>query len=140
LLTLVWVCAVVGIACKWLVPAPVYGVTVGLYVAMGWIGILPVVQLVRAIGYRGMLWAVAGGVLYTAGGVCDAVKWPVVYPGVFGAHEMLHVLDMGGTLAHVVFIIRYVLPIRRPLAAGVEVPVPVSPQLPTPAVVAVPAE
>lgn len=112
LLSLIWGMAAIGIACKWLLPAPIYSVTVGLYIAMGWVGVIPVVQVIRAIGVRGMAWAVLGGLLYTAGGIADAMRWPVIYPGVVGAHEVLHVLDMGGTLSHIVLIIRYVLPFQ----------------------------
>jgi hemolysin III len=85
---------------------------VGLYVGMGWVGIFSALPLVRAIGVRPMGLALVGGILYTLGGICDAVQWPVLAPGFFGSHEMLHVLDMGGTLAHVAFIIRYILPFR----------------------------
>jgi hemolysin III len=124
LLGLVWGLALVGIACKWLLPIPVYSITVGLYLALGYIGVIPMVQLVRAVGLRGMAWGVAGGLLYSVGAVFDVVGWPVFYPGVFGTHEVEHVLDMGGTLIHVVFIVRYVLPFRGPVpvAAVVEGP------------------
>ncbi len=113
MLALVWGVAVVGIACKWLLAAPPYPVTVGVYIAMGWIGIIPLYHLVRAVGVRAMALGLLGGILYTAGGVCDAVRWPVLIPGVVGWHEVLHIFDMGGTLAHVFFVVRYVLPFQR---------------------------
>jgi channel protein (hemolysin III family) len=31
-------------------------------------------------------------------------------PGVVGSHELLHVCDMGGTLTHFAFVMRYVVP------------------------------
>jgi hemolysin III len=112
LLGLVWGLAATGIACKWLLPWPPYWLGVGLYVGMGWVGVFPAYPLIRAVGLRGMGCALAGGILYTAGGICDAVQWPVLYPGVVGSHEVLHLLDMGGTLTHVVFIVHYILPFR----------------------------
>jgi hemolysin III len=112
LLSLVWALAAAGIASKWLLPWPPYWLTVGLYVGMGWVGVFAVQPLVRAVGLRGMGLAMVGGLLYTAGGICDAVQWPVLYPGVVGSHEVLHVLDMGGTFTHVVFVFRYILPFR----------------------------
>jgi hemolysin III len=112
-LVLIWSLAAVGVACKWLLPWPPYGVTVGLYVAMGWVSLVAIVPLVGAVGLRGMALALAGGLLYMAGGVCDVCSWPVLFPGVVGPHEVVHVLDMGGTLTHVCFIARYVLPFRR---------------------------
>jgi hemolysin III len=112
MLALVWGLAAVGIACKWLLTAPPYGVTVGIYIGMGWTGLLPLYYLVKAVGWRAMGIGLLGGVLYTAGGVFDAIRWPVIIPGVIGWHEVLHVLDMGGTLAHVFFIFRYVIPFQ----------------------------
>jgi hemolysin III len=113
LLAMVWSLAGVGIACKWLFAAPPYPVTAGLYVALGWVGLIPVYSLIRAVGLRGMAWGLFGGLLYTAGAVCDVVEWPVLLPGVIGHHEVLHVFDMGGTLVHVFFLVRYVIPFRR---------------------------
>jgi hemolysin III len=74
------------------------------------VGLLPVGELIRAVGWKAMAVGLVGGVLYTAGGILDALEWPVIIPGVFGWHETLHVLDMGGTLVHVYFVFRYVLP------------------------------
>src|SRR6516225_9838355 len=69
LLSLVWGLAAVGIAAKWLLPWPPYELTVALYIAMGWIVLIPIWQLIRAVGVHGMLWALLGGLLYTFGGV-----------------------------------------------------------------------
>ena len=113
LLSLVWASATLGIAAKWLLPWPPYWLTVSLYIAMGWIGLLPVWQLIRTVGVHATLWGLLGGLCYTFGAVCDAVGWPVLLPGVIGYHEVLHLADMGGTLAHLFFIVRYVVPFRR---------------------------
>jgi hemolysin III len=113
LLILLWSLAAVGIACKWLVPWPPHTLTVALYVAVGWIGLLPVYQMTRAVGPRGMCWGLLGGLLYTLGAACEAADWPVLIPGVLAGHEMLHLCDMGATLTHVFFVVRFVLPFRR---------------------------
>lgn len=114
LLALVWGMAGAGILAKWLLPWPPYSLTVSFYIAMGWTGLLPIRQLIRAVGVVGMLWGLLGGMLYTFGGVCDAAKWPILLPGIIGYHEVLHLADMGGTLVHVFFVVRYVLPFQPP--------------------------
>src|SRR5262249_46044534 len=116
MLGLMWGLAALGIAARWLLEAPPYPVTVGLYVALGWIGLPPLFRLVRAVGTRALGWCLLRGVRSTLGGLCDALDWPVLLPHWFGPHETLHVLDMGATLAHVQFIVRYILPYR-PAAA-----------------------
>ena len=113
MLGLVWGLAAVGIACKWLITAPPYVVTVGLYLAIGWVGLIPGRSLFRAVGMRGIVCGLLGGFFYTVGAVCDACQWPVLYPGLIRSHEVLHLCDMLGTFAHVVFVIRFVLPYRR---------------------------
>lgn len=113
LLSLVWGLAGVGILAKWLLPWPPYELTVALYIAMGWISLLPIVPLIRAVGVQAMLWGLLGGAFYTFGAVCDAAKWPVLMPGIIGYHEVMHLADMGGTLVHVFFVVRYVLPFQR---------------------------
>jgi hemolysin III len=118
LLVLLWGLALVGIGCKWLLPWPPYQLTVALYVGMGWIGLVPAWALVRAVGVRAMVLGLAGGLSYTLGAVCEALSWPTPWPGVFGYHEILHVSDMLGTLAHVVFVMRYVLPYPLPGASS----------------------
>jgi hemolysin III len=113
LLAMIWSVAAVGIACKWLFSPPPPPVTVGLYVAMGWTGLIPAYQLVKAVGIRGTAWGLLGGVLYTTGAVCEAVHWPDLWPRVIGYHEVFHVFDMGATSVHVFFMFRYILPFQR---------------------------
>ena len=112
MLSLMWGLAGAGVLCKWLLPAPPYSLTVALYVGMGWLGLIPAYALARVVGLRGLSWVFLSGVLYTAGALCDWASWPVLLPGVVGSHELLHVCDMGGTLLHVLFVVRYVLPFR----------------------------
>jgi hemolysin III len=113
LLTMMWGLAVIGITCKWLFSEPPHPVTVGMYVAMGWTGLIPIYQLIRAIGLQGMAWGLCGGILYTVGGVCEATRWPTILPHVIGYHEVFHMLDMGATVVHIFFMLRYILPFQR---------------------------
>ena len=97
----IWTVAAVGIICKWTLSEPPHWITVTLYVAMGWTGIVPVYQLVKAIGLQGMGWSLLGGLLYTVGTVCEATRWPVLWPHVVGYHEVFHILDMSATSVHI---------------------------------------
>jgi hemolysin III len=114
LLVLMWALAAIGVACKWLLPLTSYAVGVGLYVGMGWTGLLAVVPLFRAVGAKGMMIGLLGGLFYTAGGIFDALRWPVIHPEYIRSHEVLHFCDLAGTFCHVIFLVRYVLPYRRP--------------------------
>ena len=115
LLLMMWGVAAVGVACKWLLPWGAYGMGVGMYVGMGTLGLVSVASLLQALGARALALTLFGGACYTAGGVCDALGWPLLAPG-FGSHEVLHVCDLFGSLIHVVVVVRYVLPFERPRA------------------------
>jgi len=117
LLALVWLLACGGIAAKWLLPIAPDGLTVGLYLGLGWLVVVPAAALVRAVGLRGMAWAAAGGLCYTAGAACELARWPVLITGVVGWHEVFHVCDMAGTALHVAFMVRCVVPFNRPSGA-----------------------
>jgi hemolysin III len=115
----IWLLAAVGIACKWMLPMTPYGLTVALYVGLGWVALFSVVELFGAVGVTGLAWALGGGLLYTLGALCDYFAWPVLVPGVFGGHEMLHVLDLCGSCCHVYFMAHYVVPFNGSRAAEV---------------------
>lgn len=108
----IWALAFSGVACLWLVPKAPHWVMVVLYLGLGWVGVLPVGAYYRALGWRAMNWAVLGAGLYTVGAVCELLQWPVIIPGVLGAHEILHLFDSAACLAFFTFITRHVIPYR----------------------------
>jgi len=116
LLTGVWLLALVGIGSLWALPKPDHSVLVGIYLGMGWLGMAGVWHYWRATGWRGIRWALGGGLFYTLGAIVELAQWPVLVPGVIRSHELLHFCDMAGTACHIVFVLRYVLPYRPPTA------------------------
>lgn len=111
-LAAIWAVAAAGIAALWAFPAPPFALTVGLYVSMGWLGMAPLAKYVRAVGWRGMSWAAAGGVAYTLGAACDLGGWPVLTAGTYavGPHEVFHLAIIVGAVAFYAFARRHVLP------------------------------
>lgn len=91
--------AFLGIVMVWAV-APSSSVMVPVCVALAAVGMVPLPLYVRAVGWRGVGWMLATGLVYAAGGVCEVLKWPTPWPGVIGSHEVLHVLDIAATLVH----------------------------------------
>lgn len=110
MLGMMWLAALVGITCKWLFPVQPYWTSITLYVGLGWMGFMPLRAFHRTLGLNAVCWALAGGVIYTLGGLADLGGWPVFVPGVFGAHEFMHLCTLAGSACHCVFLIRYVIP------------------------------
>ena len=106
-----WGLAAAGVLTLWVFPQPPFGLTVGVYVGMGWLGGVPLAQYARAVGWRGMTWAAVGGLLYTAGAACDLARWPTLTgaPVRVGPHEVFHLATVGGSVAFYVFILRHVV-------------------------------
>jgi hemolysin III len=109
----IWLIALCGIVCKWTIPELPYWLTVSLYLGMGWVGVLTLAEMLRAVGLRGMAWGLWGGLSYTLGGLVDMFHWPRGLPGLFGSHEVFHLFAMGGTFCHFIFMVRHVFPVRR---------------------------
>ena len=82
--------------------------TSGIYIAMGWLAVVALVPIWNAIGGRGMFWLVLGGLLYTAGGVLYALKWPGRNNPRFGCHEIFHVFIVLGSAAHFMLMYRII--------------------------------
>ena len=82
--------------------------TVSLYVFMGWLCIVAVLPLIRAIPQGGMLWLLAGGLMYSVGAVVYALKRPNPVPDLFGFHELWHLFVVGGSLCHFVMMSVYI--------------------------------
>ena len=104
LLFLVWGTAVTGILIKafW-ITCPKWFSSL-IYISMGWLCVLAMVPLVASLPAAAFLWLVAGGVIYTVGGVIYALKLPFFNARhqYFGSHEIFHLFVMGGSLCHFV--------------------------------------
>jgi hemolysin III len=67
-------------------------------------------QLFARLGMTGGLLIVAGGLIYSAGAAVYALRRPDPVPGVFGYHEVFHLLVIAGVVAHLLAITLYALP------------------------------
>ena len=110
LLALVWSIAAVGILIKmcW-ITCPKWFSSV-LYIAMGWVCVLAFTRIVQALPTAAFGWLLAGGIIYTIGGVIYALKLPVFNSRHrrFGSHEIFHLFVMGGSLCHYIVMYRFV--------------------------------
>jgi len=105
---IIWGSAIAGTILKLGFPMIPRWITAVIYVAMGWIAVVAVVPLVRVFPIAALLWLLAGGLLYTTGAVIYATRRPNPYPRVFGFHEIFHLFVLGGSVAHFIFMLRYV--------------------------------
>jgi hemolysin III len=89
-------------------------VRAGLYVGVGWIALAALGQISAALPWPAIGLLIAGGVLYSAGALLYARRWPDPWPRVFGYHEVFHLLTIAAAVAFYVVVLVYVLPAPRP--------------------------
>ena len=100
LLVAVWTLAVAGMVLTIAKLAIPRWLTSAIYLFMGWLAIFAIVPIRRVLPDVGFFWLLAGGVLYTVGGVLYAVKWPGRDNPRFGCHEIFHLFILMGSICH----------------------------------------
>ena len=112
LLAVVWSIAIAGIMIKafW-VYCPKWVSSV-LYIGMGWTCVLAFTQILNNMSPAAFGWLLAGGIIYTVGGVIYALKLPIFNNRHknFGSHEIFHLFVMGGSACHFVVMYAFLLP------------------------------
>lgn len=110
LLATVWGIAIAGMLIKlcW-ITCPKWFSSI-LYIAMGWACLAVFGTLWNTLSRSAFLWLLAGGILYTVGGVIYALKLPIFNSKHknFGSHEIFHLFVMGGSVCHFIFMYFYV--------------------------------
>ena len=107
-LGLVWTLALCGGLLKvfWM-DAPRW-LSVGLYLAMGWLAVIAASAIFQAVPPGGIAWILGGGLIYSVGAVIYGLKWPDIRPGVFGFHELWHLFVLAGSACHFWAMLRYI--------------------------------
>jgi hemolysin III len=97
----VWGLAVIGLAVKLAGAVHAPALSAALYVGMGWIALVAIEPLRRALPAEGLALLVAGGVAYTAG-----VAF-FLAPRLRYAHLVWHLFVLAGTTCHFFAVLRY---------------------------------
>ncbi len=99
----VWGLAIFGIVQELSLKSDKRYLSLGLYLAMGWVAVIGVVPLIAALSWEGFLWIIAGGAVYTIGIIF------YLYDERFKHwHGIWHLFVLGGSVLHYVAILRYV--------------------------------
>ncbi|GAA5151867.1 hemolysin III family protein [Pseudonocardia eucalypti] len=103
-LAVVWAGALGGVALQMIWPNAPRWVGVPIYLALGWVAVFVLPDLLREVGVAAFVLLVAGGLLYTLGAVCYAIRRPDPWPTVFGFHEFFHAATVLAALCHYIAI------------------------------------
>ena len=78
-----------------------YPVVAAVYLVVGWSALADLPAYARGTTAAELALVIAGGILYTIGGVVYALHRPVLAPATFGYHELFHALVVAGAACHV---------------------------------------
>jgi hemolysin III len=108
LLALTWTGAAAGIAVTALRLEHWRSVGFALYLTLGWLAVVALPELLRALSTLELVLLVTGGVLYTIGAIVLARNRPDPHPAVFGYHEIWHTLVTAASTCHFTLILSLV--------------------------------
>ena len=86
------------------------GVIAGSYLALGWVAVITIPQLLDRLEPAPLILLGSGGLLYSIGALVYARRWPNPWPRTFGFHEIFHALVIAAASVHCVAVIGWVLP------------------------------
>jgi hemolysin III len=110
MVALIWGLAIAGICVKLVfINAPRW-ITAGIYLLMGWLGILGVREIFTAMPVWAWLWLLMGGLFFSLGAAIYITKKMDFFPGVFGFHEVWHIFVILGCFCHFIIMIAFIAP------------------------------
>jgi hemolysin III len=113
LLLTIWLLAVGGVALAIFTVKVPRWVRTGLYIGMGWVGLLALPALGEALAWEALALLFLGGLFYTVGAVIYGCRRPNPFPRVFGFHEIFHLFVIAGGMAFTASIWFWALPFPR---------------------------
>jgi hemolysin III len=105
ILSVVWAGAAAGVTLKLIRIDGFHAITGVLYMTLGWLALVVFPQMIHGMPRSGLVLAVLGGLLYTAGAIVFATKRPDPAPSVFGFHEVWHAFMTAAAVCHFAMIV-----------------------------------
>ncbi len=99
----VWGLAILGIVQELWFARGAHVLSLVIYLLMGWVALVAIVPIIRAISWGGFAWLAAGGAVYTAGIVFYLYDERFRY-----FHGIWHLFVLGGSALHYTAIVLYV--------------------------------
>ncbi|MCR5655162.1 MAG: hemolysin III family protein [Lachnospiraceae bacterium] len=110
ILAIVWTFAIVGMAMKYFwITCPKW-LSSTIYIAMGWVILSAGPNILNCLSDAAFGWLLAGGLIYTVGGIVYALKLNVFNAKhtFWNSHAIFHLFIMAGSFCHFVFMYQYI--------------------------------
>jgi hemolysin III len=100
MLLIVWGGALAGVAMAMISPNPPRWLSAPLYLALGWVAIAVLPDILHAGGVTALVLLVLGGATYSVGAIFYALRRPNPWPTIFGHHEFFHACTAVAAICH----------------------------------------
>jgi hemolysin III len=100
ILAVVWGGGLLGVGMKMITPHAPRWASTPLYVALGWVAVAVVPDVLHKGGVAVLVLMFVGGAFYTAGAVLYALRRPNPWPKTFGHHEFFHACTLLAAISH----------------------------------------
>jgi hemolysin III len=100
ILAVVWGGAVAGVVMKMVYPHGQRWLSAPLYLALGWVAIAVLPDILHRGGVATLVLLACGGAAYSVGAVFYALRRPNPWPTVFGHHEFFHACTLVAAICH----------------------------------------
>ena len=100
ILAVVWGGALAGVVMKMAWPHAPRWASAPLYVALGWVAVAVLPDLLHRGGVAAFVLLLVGGLVYSVGAVFYALRRPNPWPNVFGHHEFFHATTLVAAICH----------------------------------------
>jgi hemolysin III len=108
-LTIIWAGAGAAIVLKFVWVAAPKWLAAAIGIALGWVAVVVLPQLIGQVDLAAVILLVAGGLAYTLGAVVYVRRRPDPVPAVFGYHELFHALTIVGVACQYVAIAFFIV-------------------------------
>jgi hemolysin III len=98
-----WGLAAVGIVQECWLARGARAASLAIYCVMGWLAVVALAPLLRALGWQGLAWVIGGGLIYTAG-----IVFYLYDERIRHFHGVWHLFVLGGSAAHYTAIVTFV--------------------------------
>ncbi len=104
MLVLIWFIAFTGMLLTPVFLTRFKKLSLASYIFMGWISIFLIYELFQVISFEGLVWLIAGGVVYTVGTIF------YMWKSLKFSHPVWHLFVLGGSVCHYISISQLALP------------------------------
>jgi hemolysin III len=108
MLALIWTLTILGVVLKVALFNLPRSWSTMFYVFLGWLAVVPFIQLWHSLPPTAIALLVTGGLCYTGGALIYATKCCDLFPHRFGFHEVFHMFTIFGSAAHFAMVVQII--------------------------------